>query len=467
MIRWLTLRHSLYRLFLNDSFRRFSAGLLIVSIIYLLLFTTNLDATARHTLVFFLFVVYLWVSETFPLPVTAFLAGVGLVILGLRTRDEAFNPYAADAVFMILGSLIIAQGITASGAEAVLVRRFLRPFTGSTYRLLAGIIMVCAVLAAFIPDHSVAAIMLPIVLRIIDRTDIRHHPREMVAFTLAVAFACAIAGLATPSGGARNVIAMGFLRQLYGQQVSYVAWVVLAAPVSLMLMPLVFATLVVTNGLRNRRLDFEFEPARPFTGQQAMALLILVAVILLFVTSGVTGLTLGVIAMLGAILMYVTGILDWDESRQQLRWGVIFIYGAALSLGAAMNDVGVAEWLAHGLFSLTPAWGVMLMIVLAAALLTNVMSAGATAAVLVPITLAIGQQADLNLASVAIITAAGTAFAFMTSFGTPPNLIVHASGIPTARDFARCGIPMVIMAILVLLLVQEFYWPVAQGWLGW
>ena len=467
MIRWLTVRHSLYRLFLNNTFRRFSAGLLIVGVIHLLLLTTSLDATARHTLVFFLFVVYLWVSETFPLPVTAFLAGVGLVMLSLRTRDEAFNPYAADAVFMILGSLIIAQGITASGAEAVLVRRFLRPFTSSTYRLLAGIILVCAGLAAIIPDHSVAAIMLPIVLRIIDRTDIRHHPREMVAFTLAVAFACAIAGLATPSGGARNVIAMGFLQQLYGEQIGYMEWVILAAPVSLILMPLVFVTLVASNGLRSRRLNFELEPPQPFTGQQATALLVLVAVILLFITSSETGLALGVIAMFGAVLMYVTGILDWDESRQQLRWGVIFIYGAALSLGAAMNDAGVAEWLANGLFNLTPTWGVMLVIVLVAALLTNVMSAGATAAVLVPITLAIGQQADLNLASVAIITAAGTAFAFMTSFGTPPNLIVHASGIPTARDFARCGIPMVIMAIMVLLLVQKFYWPVAQGWLGW
>ena len=76
-------------------------------------------------------------------------------------------------------------------------------------------------MAAIIPDHSVAAIMLPLVLTIADKTDIRKRPNEMIALVLAVAFSCSIAGLATPSGGARNVIAMGFLEELYDIPVDY------------------------------------------------------------------------------------------------------------------------------------------------------------------------------------------------------------------------------------------------------
>ena len=466
-------RHTLsYRLWLNRTFRKLLAGGVILFVIWLLLLTTTLPADGRHVLLFFLLIIYLWVSEVFPLPVTALMAGTGLVLLGLRSRDDAFAPYASDAVFMILGSLIIAQGISASGAESLIIRKLLAPFTASTFRLLGGLIIVSTLMAAVIPDHSVAAIVLPIILTIIDKTDIRDHPREMVAFTLAVAFGCSIAGLATPSGGARNVIALGFLQQ-EGLRIDYLDWVVLAAPITLALMPLLFVTLIVANQLRNRSLDYHLPPAEPLRDRQLLALAILGGTFLLFLTSGRTGLTLGTVAMLGAIAMHVCGVLEWDDSRRQLRWGVMFIYGAALTLGAAMVDHGVAEWLALGIFGMVEGGGDNLLlfsvIILLGVALTNIMSDGAAAAVLVPITLAVGVAAGLtgaDLAMVAILTAISTAFAFMTAFGTPPNLIVHASGIPGSADFARNGVPMVLLAVLVLLAAQRYYWPLATGWLG-
>jgi sodium-dependent dicarboxylate transporter 2/3/5 len=306
------------------------------------------------------------------------------------------------------------------------------------------------------------------VLTVIDKTTIRDHPREMVAFTLAVAFGCSIAGLATPSGGARNVIAIGFLQQ-YGLQIDYLDWVVLAAPITLALMPLLFVTLILANQLRNRSLDYHLPPAEPLRDRQLLALGILGGTFLLFLTSGRTGLTLGTVAMLGAIAMHVSGVLEWDDSRRRLRWGVMFIYGAALTLGAAMVDHGVAEWLALGIFGLVEGGGELLLfsvIILLGVALTNIMSDGAAAAVLVPITLAVGVAAELDLAVVAILTAISTAFAFMTAFGTPPNLIVHASGIPSSADFVRNGVPMVLLAVLVLLVAQRYYWPIALGWTG-
>ena len=85
---------------------------------------------------------------------------------------------------------------------------------------------------------------------------------------------------------------------------------------------------------------------------------------------------------------------------------------------------------------------------------------------LVPITLAVGAAAGFNLAFIAIITAISTAFAFMTSFGTPPNLIVQASGIPRSSDFVRNGLPLIIMSILLLMVAQNYYWDIATEWAG-
>ena len=467
-------QHALYRLYLNSTFRKFSAGVLIVSFINLLLyfFADGLGTPGRNVFTLFLFIIYLWVSETFPLPVTALMAGVALVLLG-ENRDDAFSSYASDSVFMILGSLIIAQGITKSGAENLIIRRLLGPFTGSNYALIFGIIVICSFMAAIIPDHSVAAIMLPLVLTIADKTDISKHKNEMVALVLAVAFSCSIAGLATPSGGARNVIAMGFLEEIYNQKISYIQWVVLAAPLTIALIPVVFLTLIFVNRVSYRSIDYYYEKTSSIDERQLLALSILGVTFVLFLTSGFNGLTLGTSAMIGGILMHIFGVLEWEDSRQRLRWGVMFIYGAALTMGKAMVKHGAADWLAGGLYWLADfgsRYGgevaILLMIIIVTVMLTNVMSDGAAAAILVPITLAVGVEANLPLESVAIITAISTAFAFMTSFGTPPNLIVQASGIPTSNDFVRNGVPLVIFAVLLLIIVEQYYWDIAREWVS-
>jgi len=465
-------QHALYRLFLNSTFRKFFAGVVIVSFINLLLFlfADGLSSPGRNVFALFLFIIYLWVSETFPLPVTALMAGVALVLLG-ENRDDAFSSYASDSVFMILGSLIIAQGITKSGAENLIIRRLLGPFTGSNYALIFGIILICSFMAAIIPDHSVAAIMLPLVLTIADKTDISKHKNEMIALVLAVAFSCSIAGLATPSGGARNVIAMGFLEEIYNQKITYIQWVVLAAPLTIALIPVVFFTLIFVNKVSYRSIDYYYEKTDSIDERQLLALSVLGVTFLLFLTSGFNGLTLGTSAMIGGILMHIFGVLEWEDSRQRLRWGVMFIYGAALTMGKAMVKHGAADWLAGGLYWLADfgsRYGgevaIILMIIIVTVMLTNVMSDGAAAAILVPITLAVGVEANLPLESIAIITAISTAFAFMTSFGTPPNLIVQASGIPKSEDFVRNGVPLVIFAVFLLILVEQYYWDIAREW---
>ena len=468
-------QHAIYRLYRNSTFRKFGAGLMIVSFIHLLLFlfADGLNSGGRNVFTLFLFIIYLWVSETFPLPVTALMAGVALVLLG-EDRDSAFSSYASDSVFMILGSLIMAQGISKSGAENLIIRKLLRPFTGSNYSLIFGTIVICSFMAAIIPDHSVAAIMLPIVLTIADKTEIRKRSNEMVALVLAVAFSCSIAGLATPSGGARNVIAIGFLEELYPEySITYVQWVILAAPLTIALVPFVFLTLIMVNRVSYRSIDYHSESTHSIDDRQLIALSILVLTFVLFLTSGFNGLTLGTCAMIGGILMHVTGVLEWEDSRQRLRWGVMFIYGAALTMGKAMVTHGAADWLAGGLYRLADYGSdiggdmvVILVIIVVTVLLTNVMSDGAAADILVPITLAVGAAAGFNLAFIAIITAISTAFAFMSSFGTPPNLIVQASGIPRSSDFVRNGLPLIMMSILLLMVAQNYYWDFATEWAG-
>jgi len=422
----------------------------------------------------FVFIVYLWITETFPLPVTAFMAGVGLLVLGIYTGPDratrAFTPYAADAVFMVLGSLIMAQGLVSSGADRIIASNLVHKFATSTWRLLLGIVVISALISAVIPGHSVAAFMLPVVYSTIMATDMRDNRGEMAAMVIAIAMGCEVGSLATPSGGARNAIAIGFLQDLpeFGSQITYVEWVRLALPLSLILIPVTFIILALVFKVRNRALVVAPLAAGPDQGLRPyLGMAILVATTVMFVTLS-DRLSLGAVAMIGGVLMFVFGLLRWDAARGEIRWGVIFIYGAALTIGKAMEDVGAAPWLADkflgGLGVLT-ILALLTVVIIVAALFTNFMSDAAATALLLPIVVPMaiivgaegGMQSEYAFL-VTMATALASGFAYITVFGTPPNTIVHASGLVTSKDFLKGGLALWLASLLIMLVLINTYW---------
>ncbi|MCK4970965.1 MAG: anion permease [Thermoplasmata archaeon] len=45
-------------------------------------------------------------------------------------------------------------------------------------------------------------------------------------------------------------------------------------------------------------------------------------------------------------------------------------------------------------------------------------------------------------------------------FGTPPNTIVHASGLVTSRDFLKGGLALCIASVVIMLIVVNTYWKI-------
>jgi sodium-dependent dicarboxylate transporter 2/3/5 len=463
----------LYRIWINRTFRKLVPGLVIFLVLLLLPQPEGLTVAGQRTIALFVFIVYLWVSETFPLPVTAFMAGVGLLMLGVYTGSgrtiDAFKPYAADAVFMVLGSLIMAQGLVSSGADRLIANSLIKRFAGTTFGLMAGIVLFTAMVSAVIPGHSVAAFMLPVVYSTIMASDIKDHKNEMIAFIIAIAMGCEVGSIATPSGGARNAIAIGYMDDFYGRQITYFEWVELALPLTLILIPVTIALLMLVFRVKNRRIEVkppkvtEQQGFRPYLG-----LAILLTTVVMFLTISDI-LSLGAVAMLGGILMFVFGLLRWESARGELRWGVIFIYGAALTVGEALRATGAADWMANGALGGLEGIGIIglvTIVVVLTALFTNVMSDAAATALMLPIVMPMAFLAGVDAGDkgleyaflISIATAIASGFAYLTVFGTPPNTIVHASGLVTTKDFLKGGLPIWIASVLIMLLLVNTYW---------
>ena len=97
--------------------------------------------------------------------------------------------------------------------------------------------------------------------------------------------------------------------------------------------------------------------------------------------------------MTGTVLFMLLGLTSWSDYEKNVSWGVIVLYAGAISLGAVFKSSGAAKWLADSLINILTTFNIQeglplaILVAVIGALMTNLMSAGATVAVIGPVVL--------------------------------------------------------------------------------
>ncbi|MFB6291406.1 MAG: SLC13 family permease, partial [Candidatus Bipolaricaulia bacterium] len=203
---------------------------------------------------------------------------------------------------------------------------------------------------------------------------------------------------------------------------------------------------------------------REVTGETWLTLIIFGVTVTLWITAG-SLLGLGILALLGATLYLVFGLVDWEDYQRGVNWGVIVIYMGALSMGSLLNRTGAAGWIAKSVMTfireglgLSGVGPIAAAISVLSSAMTNLMSAAAAASVVGPITLKLTEYSTLNPVFVALLTAISTSFGFLLIIATPPNAIIYSSGHIEAKDFIKAGVLMTLAAFGILTLVVVVWW---------
>ena len=174
---------------------------------------------------------------------------------------------------------------------------------------------------------------------------------------------------------------------------------------------------------------------------------------------------MGTIAILGATIFLVSGLVRWEDINSGVNWGVVLLYGAAISLGFEMKATGAGGWVATSFvnllerFGANEGFGLWAAVSVLTTTVTNMMSNGAAVAVLGPIVLKMAAVAQENPIVIGFITAISSSFAYLTVVGTPACTIVYASGYLKSLDFLVVGWKMVLISIVIMLIAAFLYWP--------
>ena len=430
----------------------------------------GLSSEGHRTLIIVVTTLILIVSESIPLPAVAILILIMEVTLGVDSPDGVAASFMSDAVFFIMGSLMLAVSIVHQGLDKRLALAIINITGNKTINITFGFVTVSALMSSFIGEHTVAAMMLPVVLALIKNAglDTSKATKLSTLLLFSIAYGCALGSIGTPSGGGRNVIMIGYLSEFGLGDISYLEWMKYTYPMLLIEIPIAVTVLWLTFTPKQKSLDTAIRKLKvnvaksgKLSGKQLMAILVFILVFLGWVfLSPFIG--LGIVALTGVFFYLTFGLIEWPDIARRTNWGVILLFGSAISLGIQMKETGAALYIAeNALYSLQYIFKDIEIVrwffsVVLSAILTNLLSNAATVAVLGPIVLDMGG----NPIILGIATSVASAFAYLTIVASPTCMIIHSTGLVSSNDYFKAGWKLFIISIILLFLVSFFYWPI-------
>lgn len=204
----------------------------------------------------------------------------------------------------------------------------------------------------------------------------------------------------------------------------------------------------------------ESRPIRHDRAGIAITLLILLVILL------IAGESIGVPPLLAvwicAILTVLTRCVTGTVARSSINWQVLISIGAAIGMGAAMQQSGLADALVAGLVGdgdggIHPTVMLILLFIMANAL-SQVITPYAATVLMFPITMLVAEQLGVNpLAYVFTLMVAGCNFS--TPIGYQTNLMVYGPGGYRFLDFTKLGIPLTILVMVICAIVAPIVFP--------
>ena len=433
------------------------------------------------------FVVICFLTEAMPLPGVAFCIGLILVFSGIVSRKDVASLFWSDACWFIMGSLMFAAAFVKTGVDKRICLLIFKYLAKAKVVWITGIlILVIAPSASFISDHALAAMFLPIAMILYTNSlssKIPADPEMAKMLVITIAMACNVGGFGSPSGGARNVIIMTYMEDMFGINIGYGEWIIYGFPFVLIMMG--FLWLMVNLRFKPKIKDVgpaldtlrkDIAGMGGWNRKQIIAVVIFLVMLFGWITEKnlilkLTGVRLGigVIAIAGAVAYLIAGVVNWRDYQEKVDWGVIWLYAGAIIFGRTMASTGTAYWMARSIVEAVAPLGIEAGIALVGlgsvitGVMTNLMADGPAAACVGPITLnmaAVANPGTTLIPFMGLATACSSSLAYLLVIGTPPNAIVYASGYLEPKDFLRVGIPCFIFGLVLLIFLSFFYWTV-------
>lgn len=447
--------------------RRFLLVIALTTVVLLLPQPPGLGPVGQRALALFVFTGAILSLEPVSLPIAALLVPIAQIALGINTASGAFAPFGQPVLFLILGSLFLAEALRKHGLTRRIALVTIVLSKGKVNGLLMGLMVVSALLSMWVLNTATVAVLIPVAINIVQHVRPNDKAsRTLEVLILGIAISSSIGGMGTVMGSGENAIASGLLDQ--SGSFTFIDWLRYGGPLVLILLPLSWFLLLRALPIGNVLIDTdpaskELErlgnlkgPEREILGVLALSVALWIAgtSIETMLNLPATLLSSAVVAIGAVALLSIEEVVDWNDLKG-VNWGVFFVIGAGLTLGDALDKSGASAWLASILAPMLqglPYEIVLVVLVVVSFIITQFMNNVTLGAILAPVLITLGQASGIDPARMVLPTIMAVALAFMLPSASARMTLAAVSGAVERKNMIWAGVVVGVPSMLVIII---------------
>ena len=394
----------------------------------------------------------------------------------------ALNGFSNTAWALVGGALFLAAAMTHTGLDKRIALIVLSRVGAKTNRVLIGVIVVGFLLSFVVPSTTArVSCMVPIVMGIIIAFGVPLKSRFAAVLMIAVAQADSLWNVGIKTAAAQNMIAVSFIEKQLGVNISWLDWFIAAAPFSAIMSVVLYWLLIKMMPPETQEIEggqaivakalAELGPMKP---NEKKLMFISLTLLFFWATEKIVhpfDTSTTTITAIAIMFLPRIGVMNWKDAQSAIPWGTLSLFGVGISLGSALLSTKAAPWLANWIsvaFGLQTATALTILAILAAFLIIihlGFASATGLAAAMIPIIISVLQSVQtpgINVVGMTMILQYVVSFGMILPVNAPQNMVAYGTDTFEVRDFVRTGIPLTIVAYLLVLVMGATYWK----WLG-
>ncbi len=402
--------------------------------------------------------IVLFISEKFPIVVTAIAASIAFYATGLIKLGDIFSGYNSTTIVLLCGMMVVGASLFHSGITDLIGEKMVK-ITGKNERniILVTLIVSC-LLSSVCSNIGVMTAMAPLVTAMCIAAGF--GPSRSL---LALLFGAQFGGFVTLVGVGSNATANEVMAQNGLNPFGFFSITPFGIGVC------VLGTLYFV--LLGRKLipdtgyvpEFAQTEKKPLDKRKAIISVVTLFAVLVVIAIAPKAFPMHLAAVCGALIILATRCMNLKDAIKAIDWNCMLLVGSLSAISLGVKNSGAGDMVANGILKIlgeNPSpFLVTTVIFFAASLLTQFMSNIPSIMLFLPIGVSIAQKIGVNPYPIAMtITLAGAA-SYATPFAAPQNMMTVGWTHYKFVDFIKIGLPMLLITYIAVVGLIPIFLP--------
>ena len=402
--------------------------------------------------------IVLFISEKFPIVVTAIAASIAFYATGLIKLGDIFSGYNSTTIVLLCGMMVVGASLFHSGITDLIGEKMVK-ITGKNERniILVTLIVSC-LLSSVCSNIGVMTAMAPLVTAMCIAAGF--GPSRSL---LALLFGAQFGGFVTLVGVGSNATANEVMAQNGLNPFGFFSITPFGIGVC------VLGTLYFV--LLGRKLipdtgyvpEFAQTEKKPLDKRKAIISVVTLFAVLVVIAIAPKAFPMHLAAVCGALIILATRCMNLKDAIKAIDWNCMLLVGSLSAISLGVKNSGAGDMVANGILKIlgdNPSpFLVTTVIFFAASILTQFMSNIPSIMLFLPIGVSIAQKIGVNPYPIAMtITLAGAA-SYATPFAAPQNMMTVGWTHYKFADFIKIGLPMLLITYIAVVGLIPIFLP--------